>query len=184
MNKNKKRFLEIDNTKKANNYEIIKIYTKNERIIKSEKANGEIINWKFNNPSISIKIEDFIETKDNKMINKNIRKLNIYKLLILVICVIFLMTFFVFRIIKAINGRNFHELLMDNINGNRINESNNNLDINMSMNNEQIVNNLENAGQNQNINNELVAPVQIAKDENETHSNSNSNSDSPNELNA
>ena len=184
INKNKKRFLEIDNTKKANNYEIIKIYTKNERIIKSEKANGEIINWKFNNPSISIKIEDFIETKDNKMINKNIRKLNIYKLLILVICVIFLMTFFVFRIIKAINGRNFHELLMDNINGNRINESNNNLDINMSMNNEQIVNNLENAGQNQNINNELVAPVQIAKDENETHSNSNSNSDSPNELNA
>ena len=180
--KNKKRFLDVDNKNKTNNIsEIIKIYTKNERIIKSEKANGEIIKWKFNNPSLSIKMEDFIEGKDNKKVDKNLQKLNVLKMLILAICIIFLMTFLVFRIIKTINGRNFHEFLMDSINSNRINDNNN---IEINMNNEQIVNNLENVSQNRNVNNEIIAPIQIPREETHSNSNSNSNSDSPNELNA
>ena len=68
--KNKKRFLDINynisNENETN--ELIKLYTKNERIIKSENINNEIIEWKFNNPSITIKIDDFIEDKRSRLI--------------------------------------------------------------------------------------------------------------------
>ena len=176
--------IKTNNTNIYNNdEELIKIYTKNERVIKSKTVNGEIIEWKFNNPTLVIKIEDFTENKNINNYN-NKRKINPYKLLIIVICVTFSMIYVIFRIIKTINGRNFHELLVESINGQR--NDNNNIGLNMGINNEQIVNNLENANQNQYINNEQVLPVQIPRDENEqanSHSNSNSNSDSPNELN-
>ena len=186
---NKNRLLDINNknrtsiNKKYNeNNEIIKIYTKKERMIKSEKENGEIINWKFNSPSIGIKIKDFIESKNAKN-NYDLNRINIYKLLIIVICATLLLIFFIYRMIKTINGRPFNELLMESrINDNVVN--NNNIDVNMGMNNEQIVNNLENANQNENISNENIIPIQIPRDENEAHSNINSNSNSPNELNA
>ena len=35
------------------------------RIIKSEKANGEIIKWKFNNPSL------YLTTPENSFMNRN-----------------------------------------------------------------------------------------------------------------
>ena len=186
---NKNRLLDINNknrtsiNKKYNeNNEIIKIYTKKERMIKSEKENGEIINWKFNSPSIGIKIKDFIESKNAKN-NYDLNRINIYKLSIIVICATLLLIFFIYRMIKTINGRPFNELLMESrINDNVVN--NNNIDVNMGMNNEQIVNNLENANQNENISNENIIPIQIPRDENEAHSNINSNSNSPNELNA
>ena len=186
-NKNRNRFLDMNknitnitniNNKSNENIEIIKIYTRNERIIKSEKEDGEIINWRFNSPSIGIRIKDFTKSKNQNYFN-SINRINIFRLLIIVICVTFLTIFFIYRMIKKINGRQFNELLMES----RNNENNNNIDINMGMNNEQIVNNLENANQNENINNEQIVPVQIPRDENETHSNTNSNSDSPNELN-
>ena len=168
---------QINNTNIYNDEEIIKIYTKNERTIKSEKINGEKIEWKFNSPSIGIKMSDFIENKSFKNKNNNSKRVNPYKILIIVICISLLMIFLIFRIIKNINGRNFQELLVESMNAQR---NDNNISINMGSNNEQIVNNLENANQNQNINNEPVHPVQIPRDENER---SNSNSDSPNELN-
>ncbi len=170
---------QINNTNIYNDEEIIKIYNKNERTIKSEKINGEKIEWKFNSPSIGIKMSDFIENKSFKNKNNNSKRVNPYKILIIVICISFLMIFLIYRIIKNINGRNFQELLVESMNAQR---NDNNISINMGVNNEQIVNNLENANQNQNINNEPVHPVQIPRDENE-RSNSNSNSDSPNELN-
>ena len=185
---NKNRFLDINlknstnNNKQYNeNNEIIKIYTKKERIIKSEKENGEIINWKFNNPSIGITIKDFIESNNAKN-NYNLKRTNIYKLLVIVMCITLIMIFCIYRMIKTINGRPFNELLMESRNNE--NAANNNIEINMGMNNEQIVNNLENANQNENISNEHIVPVQIPRDENEAHSNTNSTSSSQNELNA
>ena len=185
---NKNRFLDLNlknstnlNNKYNENKEIIKIYTKNDRIIKSEKENGEIIYWKFNNPSIGIKVKDFIESKNK--INYDFKRINIFKLLIIIICIILLMIFFIYRMIKTINGRPFNELLMESRNNENV-VNNNNIDINISMNNEQIVNNLENANQNENISNENIVPFQIPRDENEAHYNNNSNSNSPNQLNA
>ena len=174
---NKRRFLD-SNDNKTNNNEIIKIYTKKERIIKSETINGEIIEWKFNNPTISVTINNFTENK-NTNINNNMKAIYPYKILIIVICVTFLMIFIILRIIKRIKRRPSHDLLVEN----RSNDNNN--DMNMGINNEQIVNNLENANQNENVNDEQILPVQIPREDNEekSNSNTNSNSDSPNELN-
>ena len=164
------------------NDNFIKIYTKNERIIKSERINGEIIEWKFNTPEIGIKIGDFIEKKNSNILG-NTKRMNPYKILTIIICVTFLMMFFIYRMIKTVNGRAFHELLMDSINGSRVLNENNNNEINIGMNNERIVNNLENAEQNDNRNNIQIPSVQIPREDSEA-SNNNSNSDSPNELNA
>ena len=109
--------------------------------------------------------------------------MNPYKILTIIICVTFLMMFFIYRMIKTVNGRAFHELLMDSINGSRVLNENNNNEINIGMNNERIVNNLENAEQNDNRNNIQIPSVQIPREDSEA-SNHNSNSDSPNELNA
>ena len=172
IHKNKNRFLNFQNNNATNNNnEIIKIYTKKDRIIKSETINGEIIEWKFNNPTISIAINNFAE---NKNINYNNNKKTIsYTILIAIICSAFLMIFIILRIIKKLRRRPSHDLLVDSRNN----------DMNMGINNQQIVNNLENANQNENINTEQILPVKIPRDDNEEKNNSNSNSDSPNELN-
>ena len=189
LNKNKKRFLDIIKNDDANsnnnttiNSEIIKIYTKNDRLIKSEDSDGKIIEWKFNNPTINIKVNDFIEKKISNLSKIN-KIINPYKIIIIIICIIFIMIFCIYRIIKKMNGRPFRELLVQSLNGSRNNNDNNNLDINFGMNNEQVVNNLENASQNQNFNNDQIIPVQIPREDNESHSDSNSNSNSPTELN-
>ena len=164
-----------------NDEELVAIYTKKERIIKSQDVNGQIIEWKFNNPTIKIKATDFVQSNNiNNYYNK--RKTNPYKILIIVICITFLLIYVIYRIIKTINGRNFHALLEESINGQR--NDNNNNGLNMRINSEQIVNNLENANQNVHYNNEQILPVQIPRDENEpSNSISNSNSESPNQLN-
>jgi hypothetical protein len=183
--KNNKRFLNLNYNSTINdskNKTFIKIYTKKERIIKSERINGSIIEWKFNTPEIGVKLTDFIEKRNNNNLG-NTKKLNPYKILTIIICVTFLMMFFIYRMIKTVNGRAFHELLMDSINGSRVLNENNNNEINIGMNNERIVNNLENAEQNNNMNNIQIPSVQIPREDNEV-SNPNSNSDSPNELNA
>jgi hypothetical protein len=183
--KNNNRFLNLNYNSIINdnkNKTFIKIYTKKERIIKSERINGNIIEWKFNSPEIGVKIGDFIEKKNNNNLG-NTKKLNPYKILTIIICVTFLMMFFLYRMTKTVNGRAFHELLMDSINGSRVLNENNNNEINIGMNNERIVNNLENAEQNDNRNNIQIPSVQIPREDSEA-SNHNSNSDSPNELNA
>ena len=188
LNKNTKRFLGLknndnntknNNTDSSNNNEFIKIYTKKERLIKSEAYNGEIIEWKFNDPTVNIRIEDFIEKKNNILNKDNIKVLmNPYKIIIIVICFSFILLFVICKIIKKLRGRTFHALLVESFN------RNNNIDnVGFGMNNEQIVNNLENAGQNQNSNNDQIIPVQIPREDSEPHSNTNSNSDSPTELN-
>jgi hypothetical protein len=185
LNENTKRFLgqknNDNNTNNNNNTdnEFIKIYTKKERLVKSEAYNGEIIEWKFNDPTVNIKIEDFIEKKNSILNKENIRAfMNPYKIIIIVICFTFILLFIICRIIKKLRGRPFHALLVESMN------RNNNIDnAGFGMNNEQIVNNLENAGQNQNSNNDQIIPVQIPREDTEHQSNSNSNSDSPTELN-
>ena len=184
LGKNKNRFLELNNKNNSqnnNDNEIIKIYTKNERIIKSETYNGEKIQWKFNNPIVNIYINDFNENKNVSF--KNERKINPYKIIIILICATFLMIFIIYRILKVINARPFHEALVDSVNDRNHENNNNNISFNMGFNNEHVVNNLENANQNDNINNEPIQPVQIPRDENESHSNTNSHSEIPNELN-
>jgi hypothetical protein len=185
LNENTKRFLgqknNDNNTNNNNNTdnEFIKIYTKKEGLVKSEAYNGEIIEWKFNDPTVNIRIEDFIEKKNSILNKENIRALmNPYKIIIIVICFTFILLFIIYRIIKKLRGRPFHALLVESMN------RNNNIDnAGFGMNNEQIVNNLENAGQNQNSNNDQIIPVQIPREDTEHQSNSNSNSDSPTELN-
>ena len=180
-NKNNKRFLNINNNITINDNKndiFMKIYTKNERIIKSERINGEIIEWKFNTPEIEVNFGNFIEKQNNNNLG-NTKKLNPYKILTIIICITFLMMFFIYRMIKTVNGRAFHELLMDSINGSRVLNENNNNEMNIEMNNERIVNNLENAEQNDNRNNVQIASVQIPREDNDA-SNPNSNSDSPN----
>ena len=184
LGKNKNRFLDLNNKNNSqnnNDNEIIKIYTKNERIIKSETYNGEKIQWKFNNPIVNIYINDFNENKNVSF--KNERKINPYKIIIILICATFLMIFIIYRILKVINARPFHEALVDSVNDRNNENNNNNISFNMGFNNEHVVNNLENANQNDNINNEPIQPVQIPRDENESHSNTNSHSEIPNELN-
>ena len=87
--KNKNRFLDFNNKNNSynNGSEIIKIYTKNERIIKSEKYKGEIIQWKFNNPTVNIYIDDFNENKNVNYTNE--RKINPYKIIIILVCITF-----------------------------------------------------------------------------------------------
>ena len=184
LSKNTKRFLDIKNnnsTKINDGNEFIKIYTKNERMIKSEAYNGEKIEWNFNNPTINIKIEDFIENKNSIFNRDNLKVfMSPYKIIIIAICFVFILLFCICKTIKKLRESRFHELLVESMNRN--NNDNNDL----GMNNEQIVNNLENASQHQNSNNEQIIPVQIPREDNDTHanSNSNSNSDSPTELNA
>ena len=77
---------------------------------------------------------------------------------------------------NKINRRNDNRPLIN------ISLENNNNDMNFGMNNEQVVNNLENASQNDsNRNNENIQAIQLPRSENEPHPRS--NPDSPVELN-
>ncbi len=79
--------------------------------------------------------------------------------------------FFLLRIVKTLNVRNFQELVMNSrreINGN-------NNPMNLEMQNEQAVNNFENISQLEIRNNEQqINAYQISRDESESYSNSDS----------
>ena len=100
--KNKKRFLDINynisNENEAN--DLIKLYTKKERIIKSENINNEIIEWKFNNPSITIKIDDFIEDKRTGLI---IIRQNPFKFLSYMIFTSFMIIFCIYTVLRLLS---------------------------------------------------------------------------------
>ena len=148
--------------------DLIWLYTKKKRIIKSEDIYGNIIEWKFNDPNIAIKINDF---KESKGVQLRIVNQNPYRLLSIMICSTFIIMFFLLRIIKTLNVRNFQELV---INGRReINENNNSMSLEMQ--NEQAVNNYENSSQLEIRNNEQqINAYQISRDESESYSNSDS----------
>jgi hypothetical protein len=150
---------------------LIKFYTKKERIIKSENMDGEIIEWKFNNPNITIKIDDFKEMKNSQLI---IIKENPFRFLTYMIFSSSIMFFFICRIIKLLNLRNFEDLDMNNqVNERRaLNNSRNN--INNDMVDMHAVNNFENINQFQNQNNLNINSYQMARDDSEY-----SNSESP-----
>jgi len=170
-NFNATRFLHINKSK--NETEIIRIYKKENKKIKSFKINGDIIEWKFNSVDIEIKIKDLknqfksIYSKNNFYVNSR------RKLFILFISLIIIMIL-MYIIIKQVTRRTVNRLLMN------ISLENNN-DINFGMNNEQVVNNLENVNQNNNNlrNNENIPSIQIPRDD--VHSISNEGS--PNQLN-
>lgn len=148
--------------------DLIWLYTKKKRIIKSEDINGNIMEWKFNDPNIVIKINDF---KESKGVQLRIVNQNPYRLLSIMICSTFIIMFFLLRIVKTLNVRNFQELVA---NGRReINGNNNSMSLEMQ--NEQAVNNFENASQLEIRNNEHQNNAyQISRDESESYSNSDS----------
>jgi hypothetical protein len=158
----------LHNTSINETEDLIWLYTKKKRIIKSEDINGNIIEWKFNDPNIAIKINDF---KESKGVQLRIVSQNPYRLLIIMICSTFIIMFFLLRIVKTLNVRNFQELVA---NGRREINGNNN-SMNLEMQNEQTVNNFENASQLEIRNNEQQANAyQISRDESESYSNSDS----------
>ena len=164
-----------------NNSELITIYTKDDKVIKSYRENGETIEWKFNNPTISVKVGDFQVGKQKSQDKKQ----KLVTIILISFFIVLTMTIIIITIVKKLNGRRFQDYLMDSINWPRNND--NNEDINVGMGNEQIVNNLENQEQNQdNTNTEIIQSIQIPREDSESHQisnlNSHSNSDSPTEL--
>ena len=63
------RFLNMNNTTNKNETTIVKIYSKDTNIIKSQKVDNEIIEWKFNSPYIEIKIKDLKNQFNSVYIN-------------------------------------------------------------------------------------------------------------------
>ena len=131
---------------------------------------GEIIEWKFNNPNITIKFDDFKEMKNRLIIIKE----NPFRFLTYMIFSSSIMFFFICRIIKLLNLRNFEDFDVNNqVNERRaLNHSRNN--INNDIVDMHAVNNFENLNQFQNQNNLNINSYQIARDESEY-----SNSESP-----
>jgi len=167
---NKNRFLDLNYTKYLKNEtEIMKIGSKGKII--SLDANNEIIEWKFNTVNISIKIKDL---KDQVSFRTNIiyvsHKALFFICVVIIICIV-AMIFYVRKIYRRNANSPLINISLENNNDNNFN-------------NEQIVNNLENANQ-QDINlrnNENIQAVQIPRSENEVHPGSNTGS--PSELNA
>jgi hypothetical protein len=165
------RFLHINKTN--NESEVIRIYKKENKKIRSLKINGDIIEWKFNSVDIDIKIKD-LKNQINSIYSKNNFYVNSRKLLFIIFASLFIIMILMYMIIKQVTRRTVNRLLMN------VSLENNN-DINFGMNNEQVVNNLENANQNNNNlrNNENIPSIQIPRDD--VHSISNEGS--PNQLN-
>ena len=168
------RFLNMNNTKNKNETTIVKIYSKDTNIIKSQKVDNEIIEWKFNSPYIEIKIKDLKNQFNSAYINYDFSSQS-KKILLVIIMAFIIMIISMIFIIKNMNRNRGNRLL---ING----SIENNTDNNIGMNIERVVNNLENANQNNNNtgNNQNVQAVQIPMEENEVQPKSNSNS--PNQL--
>ena len=168
-NSNNARFLDM--RKNMEEVELIKIYTKNEFMLKSERENGEKIIWRFNGPDIDIKIRNFTNKNNNKFFYNN-NKQNSYKALFIIIAILIFLIIFIYRTVKHMHIMHRNSML---INGSIDNN------INTGMNNERIVNNLESVNQNSSRNNDNIQAIQIPREENDIPGNS--NQESPNELN-
>jgi hypothetical protein len=171
INNNKTNYI-FNDTKDA-----VHIFTKKDRVIKSQDIDGENIYWKFNSPFISIKFDDFIPTK-----KKNLRIIthNPYRFFTFTFFSMGIMIFFLFRLIKIMNMRIFQDQEDEQIGGNNIGYERRAL----NRNNLYVVDNYENInrfrGENHvNVNLDENQGYQIPRDDSESLSNSNSNSNSP-----
>ena len=124
-----KRFLQFDKSKNIKEKEIIKIYRKENRKIKSEKINGDIMEWKFNSPVIEIKYSDLKNQNKSVFAYKNFY-VNSRKVLFVIFVSVIIIMILMFFAIKQITRRNMNRLLMNN-------SLENNNDINFGMSNEQ-----------------------------------------------
>ena len=169
---NAKFLSQIENSSTNNDTEIIRIYKKENRRIKSLDINNKIIDWKFNSPNINIKLSDIKPHYLLYSYNKYVMHSRKAMLIILLSLIIIIITLCI--VMKKINRRYDNRPLIN------ISLENNNNE--MNFNNEQIVNNLENVSQNDsNRNNENIQAMKIPRSENEAHPRS--NQDSPVELN-
>ena len=146
----------INNTKSNQTNNLIKIFTKQERTIKSEKISGEIIEWKFNSPSLTIKLDDFIESKN---IQLKILSPNPFRYLSLMMFITTFMIFYVFRRIRPSNMFSHEERRVLRANINNIPHQNS------EMNNNQNVNIIENEYQFDNRNEDHHNAYQVPRDE-------------------
>ena len=105
-----------NNSNKNETSNLINLFTKNERLIKSENINGEIIVWKFNDASITIKIEEFKETKNSQFI---VVRQNPFKFLTYMILSALIMVFFICRIIKLMRLDPSQEIIVISCNERR-----------------------------------------------------------------
>ena len=157
-----------NNTKNNLTNDLIELYTKKERIIKSENANGEIIEWKFNNPSIIIKIDEFKQYKNNQYI---IIRESPFQFILYIFSSFTIMVFFVYTIFRFLGLErlmdSFYRSTTDHLN------NNNNNHMRLDLSNGHIIQNYENENQFQNRNNEnmnnlnLSQQYQIARDDSE-----------------
>lgn len=162
-----------------NSSEVLYLYTKKDRTIKSQDLEGKDIFWKFNSPFLSVNINDFVPSK-----KKNLRIIshNPYRFFTFTFFSMGIMIFFLFRLIKIMNMRIFQDQEEDpNHVNNWVNERRA-----LNRNNLYRVDNYENFNRfrgenniNVNVNLEENRGYQIPREDSESFSNSNSNSDSP-----
>ena len=156
--------------------DVIHLFTKKDRTVKSQDIEGKDIFWKFNSPFLSININDFIPSK-----KKNLRIIthNPYRFFTFTFFSMGIMIFFLFRLIKIMNMRIFQDQEEPNAVNNWVYERRA-----LNRNNIYPVDNYENfnrfRGENHvNVNLEENRGYQIPREDSESFSNSNSNSDSP-----
>ena len=164
------------NNNNTNNNEFIRIFTKKDRLIKSQDIDGENIYWKFNSPFISVKFDDFIRSKKKNLIIINHYP---YRFFTFTFFSMGIMIFFLFRLIKIMNMRIFQD--QDDEQGNNRGIGNERRALNRNNNNLFVVDNYENVNRFRgehhiNVNLEENHGYQIPREDSESYSNSNSDS--------
>ena len=164
MKKNLKKEKKLGNNT-FENETLVKLYTKKERIIKTEKINGEIIEWKFNNPCISIKTEEFIEIKNKNFV---VIREEPFKLLCYMIISTFLIIFFIYRTIRIMSLENVQDIENNQVNEIRNLYRNNNNNI-QNVNNFENINQFHNNNEQINLFNHFRNNYQIDRDDDESN---------------
>ena len=159
-----------------NSSDVIILYTKKDRTIKSQDIDGKDIFWKFNSPILSVNINDFIPSeKKNSIIITH----NPYRFFTFTFFSMGIMICFLFRLIKIMNMRIFQDQDEDpHAINNWVNERRS-----LNRNNLYAVDNYENINRfrgenniNVNVNLDENRGYQIPRDDSESISNSNSDS--------
>ena len=147
-----------DTNSAKNNESVVfmKLYTKFENVIKTQnlEKNLSVIEWKFNNPEISVNLGNFIEMKNIKI--SKISKISLIKILIIFLSIILIIIICMRRMIRNLTSNQLINLLVNmNRRNENINNENNN---NVGRNEERVVNNVE--SENRSVNNYSNDPVQ------------------------
>ena len=153
LSKNQNSNKKIINSTKNDESEIfMKLYTKYENIIKTKYLDENLnsIEWKFNNPEISVNFSNFTEKINLK--DFKIYSINLFRLFIMFLSIILIILIFMRRSVRNLTGNQFINLLVSQINMNRRNEGINiEMNNNLRANEERIVNNVETESRNVNI---------------------------------